>query len=198
MRLPIKSHWVIGIIVACLITACSSVDVKPDTTYSVQARQKFYELEQWSFEGRLAITGQSDSWSANMNWIHTPAQENMKLSGPLGQGATHIRLTKEQVTIDRGDGNPQTSVQPEEFVNQQVGILVPLQSLRYWVVGLPEPSQEFIETIDGFNQEGWLVSYKEMQATNGELMPRKISVSNSQAKLKLIVDQWIFNNAIKN
>jgi len=33
-----------------------------------------------------------------------------------------------------------------------------------------------------------------MQAVNGQSMPRKITVSNSRVKLKLIIDQWILND----
>jgi outer membrane lipoprotein LolB len=190
-----SKKWVLWGGVAWLVSACSSVSVEPGAAYSMQARQRLYGLDEWSFDGRLAIASQNDSWSANLNWRHAPGQDDMKLSGPLGQGTTIVRLTDKAVSIDQGDGKVQTSEQPEAFVIQQLGIFVPIQSLRYWVIGLPEPAQDFVETIDGFSQGGWLVSYKQMQVANGNSMPHKMSVGNSHVKLKLIVDQWIFNNA---
>jgi outer membrane lipoprotein LolB len=87
----------------------------------------------------------------------------------------------------------QTSSQPEQFINQQLGLFVPLQSLRFWAVGLPESGQAFQETADGFVQNGWLIDYREMQKTGDETMPHKMAVSNDHAKLKLIVDQWDLN-----
>lgn len=195
MVLQIKADWLFGWLIVGLLSACSSVTVEPGTTYSKQARERLYQLDNWSFDGRLAITGQNDSWSANLSWKHTPDQEEMKLSGPLGQGTTVIQLTDDFVSIDRGDGQVQTSEQPEEFVNQQLGMFVPVQSLRYWVVGLPEPTQAFVETVDGFTQAGWLVSYKQMQSAFDHSMPRKMTVADSRVKLKLIIDQWDLNNA---
>lgn len=180
---------------ACLLPACSMITKEPEPSYSGRARNHLYRLDHWSFDGRLAITGQHDSWTANLSWKHSPDQEELKLSGPLGQGATVIQFTDDFVSIDRGDGQVQTSEQPEEFVNQQLGILVPVKSLRYWVLGLPEPAQAFVETIDGFSQAGWLIAYKQMQRVFDQSMPRKITVVNTHVKLKLIIDQWVVNDA---
>lgn len=150
-------------------------------------------MREWRLEGRVAITSPKDSWSANIEWSHLPDSETIRLSGPLGQGAVVIELTGDVVKIDRGGGNVQTSNQPEQFINQQLGLLVPLQSLRFWAVGLPESENTFQETADGFTQDGWLIAYKEMLKTGIETMPHKMAVSNGHAKLKLIIDQWDLN-----
>jgi outer membrane lipoprotein LolB len=178
-----------------ILSACSTVPLEPEVHYSKIAREHLYQMERWSFEGRLALTGKNDSWSASINWGHRPDDENIKLSGPLGQGATVIQLTGDLVTIDRGDGQAQSSTQPEEFINQQLGMFVPVRSLRYWVVGLPEPTSAFVETAAGFIQSGWLVEFKQMQSVDNQLMPRKITVTNEQVKLKLFIDQWVLNVA---
>jgi outer membrane lipoprotein LolB len=173
-----------------LMSACSVVPVEPGGYYSKAGRAHLYKLKQWAFDGRLAVSGHNDSWTANISWEHEPGEEKIKLSGPLGQGAMLIRLVNDFVTVDRGDGKVESSARSEEFINQQLGIFVPVHSLRYWVVGLPEPSREFEEVGDGFRQAGWHSEYKEMQRAEGEIMPRKITVTNDQVKLKLIVDRW--------
>ena len=141
-------------------------------------------------EGRLAISAPKDSWSANIEWQHQPGLEKIKLSGPLGQGAVLIELAGESVKIDRGGGNVQTSNQPKQFINHQLGMYVPLQSLRFWAIGLPESGHNYQKTADGFVQDGWLVAYKEMRKLGNETMPYKLAVSDARVKLKLIVDQW--------
>ncbi len=174
-----------------LLSACSIVPVEPDVYYSRAAMLRFYELERWSFEGRLALKGKKDSWSANISWEHSPEVEKIKLSGPLGQGAVLISLAGNVVTIDRGGDDVQSSVQAEEFINQQLGMFVPVRSLRYWVMGLPEPSRPYKDTDVGFNQSGWLNEYKQMQLVDDGAMPHKMTVMNSQVKLKLIIDHWV-------
>ena len=102
VMLSIKVKWLGWWCLVFMLSACSIVPVEPEVHYSRIAREHLYELERWSFEGRLALTGKNDSWSASINWGHSPDDEKIKLSGPLGQGATVIQLTGNLVTIDRG------------------------------------------------------------------------------------------------
>lgn len=182
-------------LIACLLSACSWIKQTPDVHYAKDALLSLYKLERWSLDGRLSITGPKDSWSANIQWGHDPVYEQIKLSGPLGQGATLIQLTGNRVVVDRGDGHALSSTQPEVFINQQLGMFVPLQSLRYWVIGLPEPTQSFVETESGFSQSGWLIEYKQMQSVNKQIAPRKMIVMNDRVKLKLFIEQWVLNGA---
>lgn len=178
-----------------LLSSCATAPKEQDLSYSREAALHLYQLQQWSFSGRLALTGKEDSWSANIVWEHDYHNEKIKLSGPLGQGATVIRLTDEFVSIDRGDGRAQSSAQPEAFINQQLGLSVPVQSLRYWVVGLPEPVQAFTLVGNGFEQSGWLVEYKQMNSVEKQRMPYRVTVMNDRVKLKLIIDQWVLDDA---
>jgi len=183
--------WLLAVIA---LAACSTVPLEPGVAYSAKARAHLYQLEKWSFEGRLSLTGNKDSWSASVVWVHIPAKEQLKLSGPLGQGGVIIQLTNESVSIDRGNGDVQTSGQPEAFVNQQLGLFVPLSSLRYWVVGLPEPTEKYEETDSGFKQAGWLVDYRQMEPVGDQGMPSKITVMNERVKLKLVIDDWVLDS----
>ncbi|CAG1020032.1 Outer-membrane lipoprotein LolB [Patescibacteria group bacterium] len=173
-----------------LLSGCSLFPIEPTIPYSKTASLPLYKVNNWSLDGRLSISNTKDSWNANMDWHHDIEKEHIKLSGPLGQGATVIQLTKESVTIDKGDGKAQTSNQPQQFINQQLGMFVPVASLRYWVIGLPEPNVDFVETATGFKQAGWLIDYKQMQTVKTNTLPYKVHVSNEQVKLKLIIDEW--------
>jgi len=184
--------FVVWVLVS-LLSACSSLDVIPDGAYSRAALENLSPLAKWSLEGRLSLSGSKDSWAANLLWDHDPSQDRLKLSGPLGQGATLIRLNGDLVSIDHGDGKVQTSVQPEIFINQQLGMSIPIMALKYWIVGLPEPGKAFVDMVSGFSQSGWLIEYKQMQLASNRSLPRKMTVMNEKVKLKLIVEQWVIN-----
>lgn len=181
------------IILAIFLTACSTQPIRKENTYSRTVSQGLYDMAQWSLEGRMVLTEPNDSWSANINWEHAHEAEEIKLSGPLGQGAVVIHLTGDLVTVARGGGDVQSSTQPEQFINQQVGVFVPVRSLRYWVVGLPKPDEAYDDFLGGFKQAGWVINYQQMQFVSGQSMPRKIIVMNDQVKLKIIIDQWVLN-----
>lgn len=193
MLLNLKAR-VFGLyLVILMASGCATEIVAPETLYSKITRESLYNLEQWSFEGRLGLTGIKDSWQANINWQHRSSDEEIRLSGPLGQGATIIKLTGTLVTIDRGNDKIQTSLEPEAFISQQLGMFVPVRSLRYWVIGVPEPGSPYVEAGLGFRQAGWLIEYKQMQRVNAQNMPRRITVTNEKVKLKIMIDQWILN-----
>ena len=174
--------------------ACSSEPIKENEQYSNDAKEALYGLNAWAFIGRLALKSKTESWQASIAWKHSGDEENIKLSGPLGQGATAIRLLNNQVFIDRGDGKIISSDHPEQFINQQIGMFVPVSSLKYWVVGVPEPNVSFISTLSGFKQAEWVVEYEQMQWVNAYKVPRKIIVTNAELKLRLVVDQWDFDD----
>ncbi len=180
------------------LSACTSVPTVPAGKYSITGKEHLYDVKVWQLDGRIAINAPKDSWSAQIEWHHSPSEEKLKLSGPLGQGGVAVNLAGETVSIDRGNGRVQTSNDPEQFINQQLGIVVPLRSLRYWAIGVPEPDLDFQTTADGFFQSGWLIDYKEMVAAGNEVLPQKLTVTNRHVKLKLVVDQWNLNDGKYN
>lgn len=177
-----------------LIQGCATRPVVSKAEYDLSERSHLSDIITWSFHGRLAMHGKEDSWSASINWLHTDGIDKLKLAGPLGQGAVSIVLTGNAITIDRGNNNPMTSNNPDVLVRQQVGVFVPVQALRYWVVGLTRPGVDFDVQPDGFVQSGWIVHYPELMRVDNELMPRRIVVFKKNIKLKLVIDQWVLND----
>ncbi len=191
------------VVVSCaifMLIACSPDRVKENDAYRKDFKDikiSAYRLKSWAFRGRLALKGKADSWQANIVWKHSDVEEKIKLSGPLGQGATVIRLVNHEVFIDRGDGKVISSDSPEEFINQQIGMFVPVESLTYWVLGMPEPSVSFIDTKNGFKQSEWLVEYEPFHWVGSYEVPVKITVTNPEIKLKLVIDHWDLGDARK-
>lgn len=177
------------------LPACSTMNSTKDITYQPSSTQSaVYDLQHWAFEGRIAITSKNDGWNANINWDHSSSEDLIKLSGPLGQGGALIQVNANGVTIDQGGGDIKSSTDVENFINQQVGLSVPVNSLRYWVVGLPDKSQIASAIEKGFEQAGWKNQYKAMQPVGNYVLPRNMTVTNDTVKLKLFIDQWILND----
>lgn len=158
--------------------------------YASLSKQHLAAIKMWRFEGRMAITGPSDSWTANVKWQHKPGLDRVNLSGLLGQGATVIELNDEWVTIDDGKGPIAQSNDPDEFVSEKLGVFVPVRSLVSWVVGLPDKQKKVVATAQGFDQDGWQVVYKEWLKLNEVAMPHKVNVNNDKVKLKLVIEKW--------
>ncbi|MGD7035376.1 lipoprotein insertase outer membrane protein LolB [Methylotuvimicrobium buryatense] len=178
------------VLVLSVLTGCSALPVKDLAVYSESGRDGFYQLQEWSLDGRVSLTARSDSWAAAIEWRRADSDEMIRISGPFGQGAVNIHIADDYVDVDRGEGAVRYYDWSDEFITEQLGFYVPLRSLRYWVVGLTDPNESFENIGNGFIQDNWTIRYRKMQKTDRGVLPYKIDVSNPEVKLKLIIDQW--------
>jgi len=178
------------IVLISLLTGCASALLKPDTPFQISKRDYLYEITDWSFSGRLAMSNDSDSFSASIVWKHQKHLDEIELSGPFGQGRTLIALTDHSVTIDDGNEQFQYYGNVDEIVTQQLGIALPVSALKYWALGLVEPEIEYSGFENGFFQSGWQIQFQQMQLVDDNELPRKLKVENNISKLKLIIQHW--------
>lgn len=178
------------VVLVSMLGGCAVEPLKTVSVFDRAERGKLYQLTHWAFDGRVALMRDHESWTANITWKRRSADEDIRLSGPLGQGGVAIHIAEDFVGIDRGDGEVKYADRSDEVVAEELGFYVPIKSLRYWVVGLVDPESTFEDIESGFIQDGWTVLIKQMQQTSVGMMPRKIDVTNREVKLKLIIDQW--------
>ena len=189
-----KYQLIFFLAVASFFSGCSVVPVEQQIKFSEVNNQHLSDLEQWQFLGRIAMSNEEDSWSANIDWRHETDKEVLNLSGPLGQGAARIVLRSDSIMIDQGDGQVGFSKNIDAYIKQQLGFLVPLSALRFWVIGLTEPDKPFVRFEEGFSQFSWNIQYHNYIQVGKEWMPRKIKIKNNSAQLKLVIDRWVLND----
>ncbi len=189
-----KFQLVLFLSVIFFLTACTVAPPQQEIKYSEIRNQQLYNLLQWHLLGRIAMTNETDSWSAKIDWLHDVDKDVLNLSGPLGQGAVRIVLHSDSIMIDQGDGQVGVSKNVDQYIKQQLGFFVPLVALRFWVVGLNEPDKPFVRLDDGFSQFSWNIKYHNYVQVGDDWMPLKISIKNNSAKLKLVIDQWTIND----
>jgi outer membrane lipoprotein LolB len=182
----------LGLVLAVLLlqSGCAVVEEKPLETYHLANMQQFQQDRPWQFEGRIALANEKESISASIGWVHQLDRDDIELTGPLAQGRLAIAVLPNKVIIEDGDNRQEFQGAVEAIFTEQLGVAVPVQALRYWVLGVNDPHQAFVEQVDGFGQSGWTVKFKEMQSVGGFTLPRKMGVEKELTKIKLIVDQW--------
>ena len=84
----------------------------------------------------------------------------------------------------------------EQFLAEQLGWQFPAASIRYWLLGIPNPGyqfeQEFGEAGEllSISQLGWRVQYQRFARVDAHLLPSKLQIQNTEVRLRLIVDSW--------
>lgn len=158
--------------------------------YPLAQMQHLQQLGSWRLEGRLALANARDSISASIVWQHSPDGEAIELVGPLAQGRVRINVTPGLVVVDDGENPREYTGDVNAIVSSQLGVEVPVNALRFWVLGVNDPQLPVVEQRGGFDQQGWRIRYREMQQVREESLPRKLTADKDQTKIKLIVDQW--------
>ena len=170
--------------------ACSHLPVNQQAGYQQTDNQHLQNLERWQLDGRLALTDDKESISVSVVWTHKRDWDEIVLVGPLAQGRLLIAVSESQVIIDDGSRSQQYNGSVNDVVTDQLGVDMPVNALKYWVLGVKDPKQNYTEQQDGFYQNGWLVKYAEMQMIGGDKLQKKISATKDKTRIKLIVDQW--------
>lgn len=167
-----------------------------------QRRERLLALDAWQARGRIAVKAQSGGGQGNLEWQQQGEQARIRVSGPFGAGAYEIRWDPQTLTVTSRNGEfsrdyagPDAA---EQFLIEQLGWAFPAASTRYWLLGVPDPAFPAQETraADGqlvaLDQNGWAVTYERYTAQGNLPMPAKITLQNSRARVRLVIDRWIF------
>jgi len=185
--------------VAMLLTGCSGQSIKPvaGDPYAWQRhQQQLAHLANWSFKGRLAIKQPGDSWSASLSWQQDGPRYDIQLSGAFGQGAARLFGSDGHAVIETPDHAAITSTSAELLMEEQLGWYVPLDGLKYWLLGSPAPVLAERQQLDQFGrllemeQSGWQIRYRGYITVDGVDLPRKLELENSRLRARLVIDAW--------
>jgi len=156
----------------------------------LQARDKF------ELKGRVAVAAGSEGFNAHLRWTQDGKQTRMSLDGPLGAGGVQVTSDGSSLSIvtSRGDRLDNDAARAE--LAGRLGFDPPLESLRYWILGVPEPRHPAQESLDSLQrlsslqQDGWQIQYTDYMSVGGEWLPAKLTLQRQGVRLRLIVDGW--------
>lgn len=185
MRLP-------GVLLLLGLSGCAE---QPPAPLKAEAARALEALPAWNLEGRVGVKLSREGWQADVHWRHERTQDRLRLSGPFSQGLVSIVIQDDLIYINEGEG-PVLAKEPERYLKERLGFVVPLKSLRYWVLGRPNPalpSQPLSPAngaLPGFVQSGWLVRAEDVGLRDGFEIPGRLWVEGPGVRLKILIDQW--------
>lgn len=100
--------------------------------------------------------------------------------------------------IQTADGQIQTAPNPDVLLEQAVGARLPVNGLRYWIRGLPEPGTAPAVQTDAegrlirLEQDGWIIEYLAYAyaAPLSLDLPERIMARRQELSVKLIIEEW--------
>ncbi|WP_417779689.1 lipoprotein insertase outer membrane protein LolB [Stutzerimonas xanthomarina] len=154
------------------------------------------EVDGWQISGKIGIQAPQDSGSGTLFWLQRQDYFDIRLSGPLGRGATRLTGRPDAVTLEVAGQGRFEADSPEALVESQLGWQLPVSHLLYWVRGLPAPDSRSRIALDpngrlaSLQQDGWDVQYLNYTEEDGYPLPNRIKLAGRDLKITLVVKDW--------
>lgn len=195
--------FVCSVVFCCFLSACESMPVEPETgtsqnEFAIHQRQsQLATLTNWQLDGRISLITDNEAWSGQLYWQQNAAADYfIQFSAPSGQGAMQLLGSDENVELRMANGKTYQAKDADTLLRQETNWELPIDSLWYWVRGLPNPELPVKTTLDpqgliqDLQQNDWHIQYKNYQQYDAFYFPRKIVIQHEDMKVRLIVTQW--------
>jgi len=189
-------------LLATTLAACSSLHQKEtlelggDPQAWKHHRQQVEPIQSWELQGKLGVRAPQESGSGTLFWLQRNDYYDIRLSGPMGRGATRIQGDDKQTTLEVAGRAPVSAESAEALLEQQIGWRLPVEHLLWWVRGLPAPDAPSRLQLDThsrlarLNQSGWTVEYSRYQQVGEVQLPQRLQISGHDLLLTLVVTDW--------
>jgi outer membrane lipoprotein LolB len=189
------------LITGSVLSACATTDAGRDLPgmASWEARKAtLSETNEWEFAGRIGVSAGEDGFNGKIWWRQDGVVFRARLSGPIGVGTIFINGDHRELTLTEQDGTVTELEDAEIDLRLRYGWTIPVTSLRYWTLGIPDPSvpSEVQFNADGLmdrlDQPPWVVTIGRYGEGGGQPMPSRLTAESGDIRVRLVIDDWTF------
>ena len=185
-------------VVLCALAGCRTAPVFYPAAAPWEVRRPQLQARQhFDLSGRVAVATAHDGFNANLHWEQQGTRSQLMLAGPLGTGAVRISASGDDLDIVTARGEHVDRAAAHAELATRLGFDPPLPSLRYWILGVPDPAQPATEELDerqqrlqGLTQAGWHIDYTRYVAVGAESLPTRLTLQRDAVRVRLLVDDW--------
>lgn len=192
----------LGLVAALLVvsgcaTTRNAVDL-PDIESWPARTEVLGGLREWEFRGRIAVKAGDEGFNGKFNWTQDGDAFNATVGGPLGVGTVRIEGDGRTVVLTDSDGVATRLEDAEQELRWRYGWTIPVDSLRYWALGIPDPAVPAITELDEdgrlarLEQSDWTVVISRYRDAGGQPMPRILTATGSDTRVRMVIDRWLF------
>ena len=178
-------------------TTPESVNLPDIGTWDVR-NEVLGNLEDWEFKGRIAVKAGDEGFNGKFNWSQQGDAFSATVGGPLGIGTVRIEGDGQAIVLTDKDGVETVLHDAEVELRWRYGWTIPVTSLRYWALGIPDPRLPAATEFDDegqlvrIEQSDWIVQISRYRDGGGQQMPRILSATNPDTRVRMVIDRWLF------
>jgi outer membrane lipoprotein LolB len=187
-------HRLCSVVLCCaVLAACVAARREPKPAAGWEQRvAALQQLQDWQLDGRAAVAVGTQGWQATLNWQQHGEAAEVHLSGPFGVGAIVLKRTPDGLSLNGAPPSPDVLAQLQD----KLGFELPIDHLRYWLIGVPDPSAAFdlkrneqdrpLQLI----QADWTIDYERYMPFDGDVLPAHVVLSREGVRVRIAVDRW--------
>jgi outer membrane lipoprotein LolB len=161
----------------------------PATDLPVEWTARQALLQSWArfdLRGKVSILRGEQSVVAVVRWRQRGDGLRLALEGPLGMGASEWSFDSTRSDETLAD------------LERRLGVALPIASVRYWALGVPDPSLEvqsveiIADRLYSLQQQGWSIQYLDYAPVPGARfeLPRRLQLESSEVSVRMFIDSW--------
>jgi outer membrane lipoprotein LolB len=182
-----------------LLSACSTAPLRqgtPEAAY-LERSARVQALGEWEFNGRLSMDDGIEGGSGQLHWRAGKSSLQLDFRGALGRGAWRLGVEPGEALLERADGTSTRATSVDRLIQDEIGWHIPVNSLRWWVLGVAGPGGHDLLELDESGrvrrllQQGWTIEFDRYQPVGGLDMPRRMEAVSGPYRVKLAVRRWV-------
>ncbi len=194
------SPKLVPLFLTALISACvtpKSLEL-PELSDWENRQDVLVGVDEWEFVGRIGVSAGDEGFNGQLRWRQDGVVFRARINGLLGIGTVFINGDRHKITVTGRNGAVTELHNAEVELRQMYGWTIPVTSLRFWALGIPDPGSpaetEFGEDgqLSKLRQQNWEVDITQYREGGGQLMPRRLTAVNDDIKVRLVIDNWVF------
>lgn len=186
-----------GLALVLALAACQTVPVVPAPSVSWNVRRPALQaLGRFGLNGRVAVAVGSQGFNAGLRWMQAAAVTHLALTGPLGAGGVEVTANGDKLSVVTSNGKSLGNDAARTELVDKLGFEPPLTSLRYWVLGVPDPTTPASVQLDSrqrlaqLTQDGWQITYSAYMPVGAEWLPKLMTLRRENVRVRMVVDGW--------
>lgn len=186
-----------AVALAWVLVGCQTLPVSPAPSVSWSVRRaELQTLGRFGLNGRVAVAVGNQGFNAGLRWTQSAAVTHLALTGPLGAGGVQVTADGGGLSVVTSNGKRLGDADARAELESKLGFEPPLASLRYWVLGVPDPAAPASVQLDSqqrvtqLTQGGWQIDYTAYMPVGAEWLPKLMTLRRQDVRVRMIVDAW--------
>lgn len=201
MRRPragsVLAGFALALALALVLAACQTVPVAPAPSLAWSVRRPALQtLDRFGLNGRVAVAVGKQGFNAGLRWAQSGTATHLALTGPLGAGGVEVSADGGDLSVVTSSGKRLSASEARAELQDKLGFEPPLTSLRYWILGVPDPATAASVRLDpqqrlaSLTQDGWQIDYGSYMPVGAEWLPRLMTLKREGVRVRMVVDGW--------